>query len=305
MAGTHPKSEAVFVGLDWRGHRHLLVGVSSERPCGRVLQTKGLNAEVADLALDGREVERWLDVVCSDSARDDVFAIVAADVADAVRAAPTDPFEAVRETLERWHRFWTGLSTSWSLEREVGLFGELWFLHRWLGAENVSCWKGPSGNRHDFVGRSVSVEVKTSLSSDGSLRHLIGSLDQLADPEVGDLYFFSLQVTQDAASANSVGLLVDRLLEALNQKTLGRELLEDALSSHGWAPGVTERTFRVLNEGLYVVAPGFPRLTPLGLQEVMPAGIEGVSYLLDLAVCPELIVASAPLAGAKVLREGM
>ncbi len=303
-AERHSQSDHVFVGVDRSTNRHLLVEVPDSVPLGVALRTRGLIAEVVNMALDSQEDRTWVDVVCIDPTKSDVFTIVASDIARAVNNAPEDRLSAVTGTLERWQRFWAGFGGSWSLEREAGLFGELWFLRQWLGTAHLQMWVGPLGNRHDFVSPIFSVEVKTTVRSDGSARHAISSLDQLSDPEEGEFYFFSLQVAQDVGAVNSVDVLYQQVTELLPDDN-ARDLFTDRLAELGWAPSSTTRTFRVLGQSLYRVGPGFPRITTAMLQETLPTGVESLSYSIDLAACPaELLVASTPT-GARALMEGL
>lgn len=301
-AERHPQSEYVFVGLDRSANRHLLVEVDDSVPLGIALQTRGLIAEISSLALDSEGARTWVDVVCNDPSKSDVFTIVALDVARAVNDSPEERLRAVTGTLDRWQRFWAGFGGTWSLEREAGLFGELWFLSQWLGSSRLQMWVGPLGNRHDFVSPLLSAEVKTAVRSDGSARHQVTSLDQLSDPEEGDFYFFSLQLAQDVGAVNSVAVLCRQIAEELPDDS-ARDSFTDRLADLGWAPGGTSRTFRVLSQRLYRVDTGFPRMTTAMLQGSLPIGVESLSYSIDLAACPaNLLVASAP-AEARALIE--
>lgn len=76
------------------------------------------------------------------------------------------PELAAYRTLLRWKRFWKPeVSTMPSLEWLRGLVGELTFLESLIskaGPRAVNAWMGPEGSDHDFVGKGIGVEVKTT-----------------------------------------------------------------------------------------------------------------------------------------------
>ena len=57
---------------------------------------------------------------------------------------------------------------------------------------------------------------------------------------------------------------------------------------------VCRERFRVINERLYDVAGDFPRLSPASFVDGLPDGVERIEYEVDLDVCADLIIASAP-----------
>lgn len=195
-------------------------------------------------------------------------------------------------------------------EDALGLFGELWFLRRWLGtlsATTMKRWQATDSARHDFQWQSASVEVKTATTqSAGPPVHRIASLEQLADPEQGQLYLFSLQVCDDALAANTLHSLVASLTADLQADFQTLSEFNDKLAARGYSPADQQapaRALRILAERLYRVDAMFPRLTrgtfqPSGL----PAGIVGMDYQIDLAVCGPWLTATAPTdAPARVL----
>jgi hypothetical protein len=189
-----------------------------------------------------------------------------------------------------------------SREAALGVFGELWFLRRWLGTVNaaaVHCWQATDSARHDFQWPSASVEVKVATTqSAGPPVHRIASLEQLADPEQGQLYIFSLQVCDDALAANTLHSLVTSITVDLQADFQALGEFNDKLAARGYSPAdqqAPDRPLRILAERLYRVDATFPRLTRSSFQPGgLPAGIVGVEYLIDLATCEEWLVARQP-----------
>jgi hypothetical protein len=229
------------------------------------------------------------------------FTAVAADIAaTAGELEPTRRVAAVLEALSRWQWFW-GVDEGRLSEREaLGLFGELWFLHRWTpcGEPEIAAWSASGGSRHDFQWPARSVEVKAARRrADGAVVHRIQSLDQLADPEQGRLFLFSLLVVGDELARNTLPDIVDLIADRLRDRPRARDEFARKLSERGFSPAHRhgyEAAYRVLSEDMYRVNGGFPRLTSDSFADPLPAGIGGVSYALDMAVCDAWRVATQP-----------
>lgn len=297
-AQLHPNSRDVWLAVDERGRRHLLVDATGTEPGRALISTRGLKADTAEISVEGGPLGIWADVICLDPSLNQTFLAVAEDLVADTASAQT-PLEAVERTLRTWRWFWGVDSGSLSEAAALGLFGEMWFLDRWApfpGA--VSAWHGPSGMRHDFATPSVSVEVKAASShSVGAPRHRIATLDQLSDPDTGDLYLFSIQAIPEPSAANTLTAVVGRVRSRLSARPELLDLLDRRLALAGWSPTVADErrtAYRVAAERLYTVSEGFPRLTRESFAGGVPPGIDDVSYTVDLAVCTQWLVARAP-----------
>ncbi len=159
-------------------------------------------------------------------------------------------------------------------------------------------WTGPSRDRHDIVTAQVSIEIKgTRVRSDGPARHRITHLDQLAEPETGDLLLFSLQVSPDQLAANSLSGLIERLQQRLRGDGAAAARLDNLLRQAGWDQRHADRHrqgVRVVAEELYVVDDTFPRLTRASIVGGVPAGVDEITYSVDLAACTQHRVARRP-----------
>jgi hypothetical protein len=185
-----------------------------------------------------------------------------------------------------------------SLEAAVGLFGELWFMERWIGLPlGLERW-APIGARHDFQWPVASVEVKTTtVQWQGPATHRVVSLDQLAAPETGQLYLFSLQILPDELASNSLAAQVDRIRSGLTTSPEFSDVFMDRLAALGYSPAEADRysqTWRIVGEELYSIGDGFPRLTRSSFQGGLPAGVDEVSYSLMLAACRSWLVSERP-----------
>ena len=307
-ARLHPESRDVWLGLDSDHRRHLLVRATGEDVGQQLLKTHGLKATTERLAIEDEAADVWVDIVCLDAALNDTFATVADDLATETKDDSRSLLDAVRQTLRRWRWFWGVDSSGLSVEAALGIFGELWFLDRWTTLPDaMGTWLGPTGSRHDFVSSKVSVEVKaTRVRADGPARYRITSLDQLDDPETGELYLFSLTVAPDDNASNSLPSLLMVVRGRLRNHPELLGLLDRRLAEAGWTPAAAERhaqCFRVTAEELYRVRAGFPRLTHGSFPGGLPTGVDQLTYTIDLAACEEFRVAIAPAMAATILGE--
>lgn len=288
----------IWIAVDHLGARHLLVRIpdSVDLPSS---STKGMNVVVARHRITGQPDADYIDLSCTDDAAADTFATVSAElIEDLADAAPAERGGAVTETLARWRWFWGVTPERLSEQSALGLFAELWFLDQWVGISplTVDAWTGSDNARHDFQWPDRSVEVKaTARRADGAVMHTIQDLDQLADPETGVLYLFSLRVVHDRLAGNTLPTLVDRCSQQLRGTAGAREAFLRKVSVRGYSPAhgrLHATPYRILEEHIYEVADHFPRLTRDSLE--LPGGVGAVSYTLDMAACREWLIATDP-----------
>lgn len=301
-----PHDRPVYLAVDHGGHRHLLVQVPDDTPAIGQKETRSLQVSTSRFEVGSNPESLYVDLACVDSSQNPTFNAVAQDLIRTLQSSRGPLRDALLNGLARWRAFWSSRTSGLTREEAIGLFGELWFMSRWLGSVDSSVidhWQATSGARHDFQWPAASIEVKTAVASTaGEPVHKITSLDQLADPEHGDLYLFSLQVREDALSANTLHSLAHRITSVLDDDFQARTAFNEKLAIRGYTPADTQqaaRPLRILAERLYRVGDGFPRITratfaPGGL----PVGVGEVGYSIDLAACAPWLLATAPMDGA-------
>jgi len=279
----------VWIARDYANRAHLLVEVPDDVVID-VEGTHGLGVSLARHRIVDHPDSQHIDLVCLDPAVAPTFAVVAADVAaEAVGSALGTRRDGVVAVLDEWRWFWSIDPNRLSGTDAVGLFGELWFLIRWVGvsADSVGAWTASSGARHDFQWPMRSVEVKTTSQS-GAVIHTIQNLEQLDDAETGELYLFSLQLARDSLAVNSLNSLVNIVTAAMVADAGARAELLRKLSQRGYTPAAHEHastSYRIIREELYRVAGAFPRLTRSAFSGGVPDGITKISYQLDMNAC--------------------
>lgn len=308
--GDLPEAVPARVALDHQGRRHLLIEVPSGTANVPRPRTRGLQVTLESLQTADGAVADHLDLACTEPAAATQFASVAAEVLAELAGDPGAPRETVARVLERWSWFWGVPSQGLSGEEVIGLFAELWFLERWIGpvtVDRLRAWTGPGGDRHDFKWPKISVEVKaTRAPGQGTSSHRIANLDQLDDPEFGDLRLFSLRVTPDPIATHTLPGIVDRINGALTGDLQAVALWNERLGRAGYSPAHAERYregFRIVAQELYRVDENFPRLIRSTFAAGVPIGVDDISYTVNLAACADHRLAAGPQdAGADDLR---
>jgi len=296
-----PLLSPVYIAVDSTRRRQILVTLPSGSEPLKAITTRGLEVRTDELRIGDSTPHIFIQLVCLHASHNSMFSSLAANILSAVGADPSDPKSAVARCLDHWRSFWAAEQFNLTHEEALGLFGELWFLYRWLGPlsiNKINHWQGPLGARHDFQSAEASVEVKTTASaSDKGPVHVISSLDQLDAPEIGKLYMFSLHVTDDALAANSLPLLVDEIISDLNHDLEAKEFFLDRLAKAGYNINDAERymrKLRVFAEELYLVDESFPKLTKKSFASGLPLGVGDVIYSLSMSACAPWRIANSP-----------
>jgi len=279
--------QPIMIGVDDAGTRHLLIPLMQGHDDTALLDAGGSAISIRPRALLVREhQQKFVDLACLRPDLFDEFAILCADVIEAVIGAPDEPLHAAAGVLKEWRELLRSISAP-RLDRGgvIGLFAELRVLDRLLDADrrhSLDAWTGPSRARHDFQRGDVVVEVKGSTARRGRPLTVHG-IDQLEPPPNARLYLAWVALEVSVGRGESLRALTERLLT----KTLDPATLEQILSRCGYdfqhpesydTPCFTELELR-----WYAVDDQFPRLTRANLVgRELPHGVIAVTYELDL-----------------------
>lgn len=308
------RRQDVLIGIDAARRRSILVEVPQGEPSSITERSsRGITVQTVEMNdVDGSSQKTFIEVACVEAAGHAALDIVTLELVDALAAgASIGRVRLVQGVLAKWRRFWGGVAQNLlSREEQLGLFGELWFLSRWLipsvgAAKSVAMWRGPAGARNDFEGFGIAIEVKTSSRLDGS--HTVNGLEQLLEPEGGMLLLFSLNIRDEASGTESLSKIVHKLKAYLasHVEELGR--LETMLCASGYderhEPEYEKLRLRVRAEALYRVQDGFPRLVPASIKNAVPPGVNAVRYELRLDAAGQWLLSDSPKAAAKFLHD--
>jgi hypothetical protein len=215
----------------------------------------------------------------------DVFEVLAADIVDFVRSAPT-AIAAISEAakrLETWQACLRSRKQVLSREEQIGLMGELTML-RMLAAEigyrlAVECWEGPLDGIHDFSRLGIALEVKTELG--GSKLLHVSHLAQLEAIGLQALVIARVRF-REGSDGKSISDAVREIRDEISQtEAAAAPIFDEKILRVGYLD-VDKDSYEALRfvpvdaHGI-VVRDDFPRLTPLSV----PPGIVDGSYAID------------------------
>jgi hypothetical protein len=224
------------------------------------------------------------------------------DLASGLSDQSKQPAETVKRVLKKWRRFFGQIPQPiLSINEQLGLFAELWFLAVWvipkLGPGAIMNWKGPWGSRHDFEWINKSVEVKATTNTRGRI-HQIHGIDQLEPPESGPLFLFSVRMREEVGAVNNLPKIIDVCRKALSDSDDAIIYFENTLAQSGYSPAFEDEysklALRIIDEALYIVNDDFPKITRENFSNSLPVGVERLDYEINLNSFDNLKVTSKP-----------
>lgn len=280
--GIETGSGSVRLALGSRGELRLLLPVRQSERIAETPYSQALGIGVATYTL-GSTPARFLDITCLNGALDGVFADVTGEIMSRI-VGGVSPLDACRTTIEDFRSLLISPADEVTTQEIRGLVGELLMLRKLLASDSDAwkLWRGPLRERHDFRGGSSAVEVKTTGRS-ASRKITISSVDQLLPPTGGALQLSMFQLEERVDGALSVAdVTADVVNAASDRQEIGRLLAAVGCpdpASRSW----NRCRFRLEGEAHYRVDEDFPRVIPGSFQGgKTPAGIEGLSYVVDL-----------------------
>ena len=296
------RTRRLFAGVDSNDQRHLLIELEESDSDLTDRSSRGLDVTTRDLIVADAEPSRYIDVTCHETLGHPALNMIAGELAEQLMANAREPAEIMKRLMAKWRRFWGRQHQNiLSHEEQIGLFGELWFLLKWvipsIGSTGVEHWRGPWKEPHDFVFRDRSVEVKGSLRS-GSTTIRISSLEQLQSISPVPLFLMSLLFRESDSSDLTLPSIVEKCYSVFEDDIEMLGIFESGLLEVGYSPlhegEYANRHISVIAEFLYSVENDFPRLTSSILGLSIPSGVDNVRYTIDLQGFDHLIVAKSP-----------
>lgn len=294
-------SKKLYAGFDSNKQRHLLISLEENDEEYHDLQSRGFSIVTRDLVVKGCEAKRYIDLTCHDISGHIIFDVMGGEIAEKLDKSK-NPKEVIKDVINKWRNFLgKSLRDSLSYNEMIGLFAEIWFMYHWMLpnveiSEAVNRWRGPFLSRHDFEWTGKSVEVKATTNTQRI--HKINGIDQLAPPENGDLYLFSMRLKEEQGASNSLPKLIELCREKFNEDIEALSKFENILVIAGYSPLYEEEyskyNFRIVDEKLYLVSNNFPCLVKNSFINGVPSGIGMIEYMINLDGYDSLCVAKSP-----------
>ncbi|MGV0872060.1 PD-(D/E)XK motif protein [Mycolicibacterium sp. XJ879] len=292
---TNPPKDAIeTVGTGFNvGAGELLAGIGTEGR--RYLLIPLLPGEAARTDTRGRAVHLtrvrlgealYMAVVCLNPELYNVFTQFSRELVATLKDAAS-PAKVAGEAFDKWRALFSDAARHGVLAEDqlVGLLGELLLLQALLGSgasSDLSYWRGPSGETHDFRTNSYALEAKTTLVRDGRVVPISG-VDQLDSPPSTSLYMVHRRLERDPNGFNLQDVLAGLNTAGAASSSLGAALNDAGVNLNDLAPYEPHR-FRTAETRTYAVDnPSFPRITRSSFKiGDIPPGTLRISYSIDL-----------------------
>lgn len=296
-------SHSIFLSKASNGKRMLLIRLEEEYDSSWKFSCLGLDAIIRDLRIVGsQQIFAYIQITCLDSGSYQLFNYFINDIVQALQILEDRKLMIVDKILENWQSFWENeANKDLSREKQIGLFGELYFLQAWLipklGVKAVLSWCGPRKLRHDFELDNLSIEVKGTSLTRGHVYEIHG-IHQLEKPQNGSLFLFGIRLRDEQSGDLSLKLLIEKIYVALSGYRELTEHFSSQLTEFGYSlkgtAGYQSKPWEIIDQALFLVDGDFPRIISALIPQSTQLDIEDLSYKVNLNHYSHLIVAANP-----------
>lgn len=222
----------------------------------------------------------------------DIFSVLCEDLITSI-ASETNERQLVKTLLnrfEKWKSLFTKIISEGLLsEEQRGLFGELYFLRKFLKINNnyqfvLNTWIGTAGEVRDFQMNNWALEVKTTHGNNHQ-KVQISSERQLDTTYLDKLFLYHLsleKVQESGETLNQIIASIDTILEvdAIASNRFKSKLYEAGYFQHHF-PLYDSVGYFIRQDTFYVVENEFPRIQ----ENEIRSGVGDVKYSIILSQC--------------------
>jgi hypothetical protein len=227
----------------------------------------------------------------------DIFSTLCEDLIKTVSSIKEEKtlVKVLLNRFEKWKSLFENVSSAGlSPEEQRGLFGELYFLRKWLinsvdKRNSVEAWYGPEKRNQDFQHNDWALEVKTAAGNNHQKIH-ISNERQLDTSNLKNLILFHLSIEVRAGSGESLISLVESLHNLLEDDAhaeiiFAAKLLEAGYFAQHKYIYETESYF-IRQENFYKIEKEFPRIEEKDIRK----GVGDVKYSVILTSCSDYLI---------------
>jgi len=222
----------------------------------------------------------------------DIFSVLCEDLIASI-SEETNEKKIIREVLNRFEK-WKSLFSKIGLqglkpEEQRGLFGELYFLRKYLKLNSdylaiINTWTGTEKQIRDFQSGSWAVEVKTTHGNNHQ-KIQINSERQLDTTNLEDLFLYHISLEQQQNSGETLNELVDLVIDILNAEIIALNKFKSKIYEVGYFDlqrNLYETIgYHIRQDEFYKVEKDFPRIEENDLR----SGVGDVKYSIILSQC--------------------
>lgn len=222
----------------------------------------------------------------------DIFPVLCEDLITSI-TSETDEKKLVRTLLNRFEK-WKALFTKFTLEglspeEQRGLFGELYFLKKFLQNNSnyqfvLNTWIGTAGEVRDFQMNNWALEVKTTHGNNHQ-KVQISSERQLDITHLEKLFLYHISLEKVQESGETLNNLVDSINTILGNDSIALNRFKSKLYEAGYFTQHSHMYdsigYFIRQDTFYLVENDFPRIQENEIRN----GVGGVKYSIIVSQC--------------------
>jgi hypothetical protein len=222
----------------------------------------------------------------------DIFSVLCEDLIASI-SSETNQKQLVKKILnrfEKWKSLFTKIiSQGLSSEEQRGLFGELYFLRKFLLFKNnpqlvLNTWVGPDGEVKDFQMNNWALEVKTTHGNNHQ-KVQISSERQLDITLIEKLFLYHISLEKVQQSGESLNQIVDSINELLVSDSIASNRFKSKLYQAGYFDQHKDLYdsigYFIRQDSFYKIEGDFPRIQ----ENEIRSGVGDVKYSIILSQC--------------------
>lgn len=256
--------------------------------------------KISILPDDNNSSRSFLLITLLNNDHTEVFATLAEDLINQIAAA-TQEEKLLKEVLNRFEK-WKALfdkagQEGLTPEEQRGLYGELYFLRKWVSRSSdpqqcVQSWLGPEKELRDFQSGGWGIEVKTTHGNNHQKIH-INSERQLDTTNLDILILYHISLETQQQHGETLNQIVTSLIELLSPDISAQVQFRSKLLQGGYflhhVPRYEVTGYHIRNEVFYNVRDSFPRIGEADVR----AGVGDVKYSIILSTHSEYSISES------------
>lgn len=226
----------------------------------------------------------------------DIFAVLCEDLVTSISLEQNEK-KVVQTLLNRFEK-WKSLFTKFALqglssEEQRGLYGELYFLRKYLSAYSnyfniINAWVGTSKEARDFQYNNWALEVKTTLGNNHQKVH-ISNERQLDNTHLQHLFLYHISLESAQESGETLNQIISSINTILEVDLVSKNRFKAKLYEVGYfehqALLYESIGYHIRQDNFYLVENEFPRIQ----EGEIRSGIGDVKYSIILSQCQDYL----------------
>jgi hypothetical protein len=222
----------------------------------------------------------------------DIFSVLSEDLIASISAETNEKrlVKTILNRFEKWKSLFTKIiSEGLTSEEQRGLFGELYFLRKFLQFNNnmqqvLNTWVGSAGEVRDFQLNKWALEVKTTHGNNHQ-KVQISSERQLDITHLEKLFLFHISLELVHEGGESLNQMIGSINDLLESDSVAVNRFKSKLYEAGYFNqhiGLYDSVgYFIRQETFYKVENNFPRIQ----EDEIRSGVGDVKYSIILSQC--------------------